>query len=229
MGKIPTKKCPKCTQIFETTNINWDKIPSNDNIASVINPQPNDLVDTFWVSLNKYLVIDVEEKQKLLLKVKEEKINEKKNIVSSKEAQIREEAKKKEDKIREEAKKKEEEIREEANKKVKKILSEMNKSIRELEGKDNEISTEIEKIFQKNQQEIEKESKEIKQKVDNRQIDFNYLENLKTKSDDLKKKLNKKSTEIRDIIINVERNQSIITTMNTNVGNEILIEECKNK
>ena len=218
MGKIPTKKCPKCTQIFETTNINWDKIPSNDNIASVINPQPNDLVDTFWVSLNKYLVIDVEEKQKLLLKVKEEKINEKKNIVSSKEAQIREEAKKKED-----------EIREEANKKVKKILSEMNKSIRELEGKDNEISTEIEKIFQKNQQEIEKESKEIKQKVDNRQIDFNYLENLKTKSDDLKKKLNKKSTEIRDIIINVERNQSIITTMNTNVGNEILIEECKNK
>jgi hypothetical protein len=207
LGSIHTKKCPKCTQIFETTIINWDKIPSNDNIASVINPQPYDLVDPLWVSLNKYLVIDVEENQKLLLKEKEEKINEKKKIVSSKEAKIREEAKKN----------------------VDKILSEMNKSIRELEGKDNEISTEIEKIFQKNQQEIEKESKEIKQKVDNRQIDFNNIDILKRKSDDLKNKLIEKKTEIRNIKINVERNQSIITTMNTNVGNEILIEECKNK
>ena len=197
LGSIHTKKCPKCTQIFETTIINWDKIPSNDNIASVINPQPYDLVDPLWVSLNKYLVIDVEENQKLLLKEKEEKINEKKKIVSSKEAKIREEAKKKEDEISEEANKKIDKIREEAKKNVDKILSEMNKSIRELEGKDNEISTEIEKIFQKNQQEIEKESKEIKQKVDNRQIDFNNIDILKRKSDDLKNKLIEKETEIR--------------------------------
>ena len=154
LGSIQTKKCPKCTQIFETTIINWDKIPSNENLASVINPQPYDLVDPLWVSLNKYLVIDVEEKQKLLLKEKEEKINEKKKKVSTKEAKIRQEAKKK----------------------VDKISSEMNKSIGELKEKDNEISTEIEKIFQKNQQEIEKESKLIKQKVDNRQIDFNSIE-----------------------------------------------------
>lgn len=218
LGKIQTKKCPKCTQIFETTIINWDKIPSNENLASVINPQPYDLVDQLWVSLNKYLVIDVEEKQKLLLKEKEEKINEKKKKVSTKEAKIRQEAKKKED-----------EINEEAKKKVDKISSEMNKSIRELGEKDNEISTEIEKIFQKNQQEIEKESKLIKQKVDNRQIDFNYIETLKRESDDLKNKLIEKSTEIRNLIIDVERNQSIITTTNTNEENKILIEECKNK
>ncbi len=207
LGKIQTKKCPKCTQIFETTIINWDKIPSNENLASVINPQPYDSVDPLWVSLNKYLVIDVEEKQKLLLKEKEEKINEKKKKVSTKEAKIRQEAKKK----------------------VDKISSEMNKSIGELKEKDNEISTEIEKIFQKNQQEIEKESKLIKQKVDNRQIDFNSIEILKRESDDLKNKLIEKSTEIRNLIIDVERNQSIITTTNTNVENTILIEECKNK
>jgi len=229
LGSIQTKKCPKCTQIFETTIINWDKIPSNENLASVINPQPYDLVDPLWVSLNKYLVIDVEEKQKLLLKEKVEKINEKKNKVSSKEAKIREEAKKKEDEINEEAEKKVDEIRKEAKKKVDKISSEMNKSIRELGEKDNEISTEIEKIFQKNQQEIENESKLIKQKVDNRQIDFDYIEILKRKSDDLKNKLIEKSTEIRNLIIDVERNQSIITTTKTNVENKILIEECKNK
>ena len=223
LGKIQTKKCPKCTQIFETTIINWDKIPSKENLASVINPQPYDLVDPLWVSLNKYLVIDVEEKQKLLLKEKEEKINEKKKKVSTKEAKIRQEAKKKEDEINEEADKKVDEIRKEAKKKVDKISSEMNKSIGELKEKDKEISTEIEKIFQKNQQEIENESKLIKQKVDNRQIDFDSMEILKRESDDLKKKLIEKSTEIRNLIIDVERNQSIITTTNTNVENEILI------
>ena len=185
MGLIHTKKCPKCTQTFETSIINWDKIPSRNNFTSLKNHQPDDFFDSLWVSLNKYLVIDVEEKQKLLIKEKEEKINEKNKIVNFKKSKIKEEANK--------------------------ILSEMEKSLRELNEKDNEISTEIEKIFQKNQQEIEKESKFIKQRVDNRQVDLNNMEILKKKSDDLKNQLNEKSTEIKNIKINIETIQYIKT------------------
>ena len=67
--------CPKCRKNIERTVENWDLIPSNDTKPSAphqmssINDQTN---DPFWVSFRKYLVIDVDDKQKELSKIQDE-------------------------------------------------------------------------------------------------------------------------------------------------------------
>jgi hypothetical protein len=63
--------CPKCRKNIERKVENWDLIPSYDTRPSEP-PQMSSITDQnndpLWVSLRKYLVIDVDEKQKELFK-----------------------------------------------------------------------------------------------------------------------------------------------------------------
>ena len=220
-------KCPTCRENIERTVENWDLIPSHDTRPSVppqmssINDQNK---DPLWVSLRKYLVIDVDEKKKELFKALQEKQNEqqnKANVIKSK-------------------------IQDEANHKIESILKKTDKLIREVNMQDRKISSELEKIFQENQDHIEKESKFIKAKVESHQLnDLDEMESLKKKSDILKNKIVTKSNEIKNMKIDFkiemdkffsedgelrtlpERNQSSLIAVNSDESKVNLIQECK--
>ena len=219
--------CPKCRKNIERTVENWDFIPSHDTRPSVppqmssINDQNK---DPLWVSLRKYLVIDVDEKQKELFKALQEKQNEqqnKANVIKSK-------------------------IQDEANHKVESILKKTDELIREVNMQDSKISSELEKIFQESQNYIEKESKFIKAKVESHQLnDLDEMESLKKKSDILKNIIVTKSNEIKNMKIDFkiemdkffsedgelrtlpERNQSSLIAVNSDESKVNLIQECK--
>ncbi len=206
--------CPKCRKKSEGKVENWDLIPS------AIPEQNNPL----WVSLRKYLVIDVDEKEEELFKALEVKKNEQQNKAKAIKTKIQDEA----------------------NHKIESILKKNDELIREVDMQDSKISSELDKIFQKNQKYIEEESKFIKAKVESHKLnDLNELESLKKKSDELKNKIVTKSNEIKNIKIDfkieidkffsedgglrslAERKQSNLISVNSNESKVNLIQECK--
>ena len=219
--------CPKCRKNIERTVVNWDLIPSNDTRPSAphqmssINDQTN---DPFWVSFRKYLVIDVDDKQKELSKALEEKQNEKKNkanVIKSK-------------------------IQDEANHKIESIIKKTEELVHAVNMQDSKISSDLEKIFQKNQNDIEQESKFIRAKVDSHQLNnLNEVESLKKKSDNLKNKIATKTNEIINMKINFkietekffseddgletlqEKNLSSLKAINLENSRVNLIQECE--
>ena len=219
--------CPKCRKNIERTVVNWDLIPSNDTRPSAphqmssINDQTN---DPFWVSFRKYLVIDVDDKQKELSKALEEKQNEKQNkanVIKST-------------------------IQDEANHKIESIIKKTEELVHAVNIQDSKISSDLEKIFQKNQNDIEQESKFIRAKVDSHQLNnLNEVESLKKKSDNLKNKIATKTNEILNMKINFkietenffseddgletlqEKNLSSLTAINLENSKKKLIQECE--
>ena len=87
--------CPKCRKNIERKVENWDLIPSYDTRPSEP-PQMSSITDQnndpLWVSLRKYLVIDVDEKQKELFKALQEKQNEQQNKANVIKSKIQDEA-----------------------------------------------------------------------------------------------------------------------------------------
>ena len=212
--------CPECRMLIERTVVSYALIPSATTPRSSINEQTNDIL---WVSLHKDLVIDVEEKEKELAKILEEKNNEKQNKINAIKSKIQNEA----------------------NQKVELILKEKDELLRELDDQDRKINTEIEKIFQKNQNDIEDEFKFIKNKVNGRQLnDLNEMESLKQKSISLKNKIANKSYEIKNMKIDFKidfsasngtqrasnkNNQSILKAIYLKESETNLLQECKEK
>ena len=206
--------CPECRMLIERTVVSYALIPSATTPRSSINEQTN---DPLWVSLRKHLVIDVEEKEKKLAKILEEKNNEKQNKINAIKSKIQNEANQKE----------------------------TDKLLRELDDQDRKINTEIEKIFQKNQNDIEDEFKFIKNKVNGRQLnDLNEMESLKQKSISLKNKIANKSYEIKNMKIDFKidfsasngtqrasnkNNQSILKAIYLKESETNLLQECKEK
>ena len=216
--------CPKCRKNIERTVENWDLIPSND--------QTN---DPFWVSFRKYLVIDVDDKQKELSKALEEKQNEKQNKANVIKSKIQDEANVIKSKIQDEA-----------NHKIESIIKKTEELVHAVNIQDSKISSDLEKIFQKNQNDIEQESKFIKAKVDSHQLNnLNEVESLKKKSDNLKNKIATKTNEIINMKINFkietekffseddgletlqEKNLSSLTAINLENSKKKLIQECE--
>jgi hypothetical protein len=211
--------CPKCRKNIERKVENWDLIPPPQ--MSSITDQNN---DPLWVSLRKYLVIDVDEKQKELFKALEVKKNEQQNKAKALKTKIQDEA----------------------NHKIESILKKKDELIREVDMQDSETSSELDKIFQKNQKYIEEESKFIKAKVESHKLnDLKELESLKNRSDILKNKIDTKSNEIKNMKIDFkieidkffsedgglrslqESKQSNLIAVNSNESKENLIQECK--
>jgi len=214
LSRMSINNCPECRMLIERTVVSYALIPSATTPRSSINEQTNDIL---WVSLHKDLVIDVEEKEKELAKILEEKNNEKQNKINAIKSKIQNEANQKE----------------------------TDKLLRELDDQDRKINTEIEKIFQKNQNDIEDEFKFIKNKVNGRQLnDLNEMESLKQKSISLKNKIANKSYEIKNMKIDFKidfsasngtqtasnkNNQSILKAIYLKESETNLLQECKEK
>jgi len=179
LESITNNTCPTCRADIERTCINYALIPSNQPVRLSQSVQD----DSLWASLKTYMISDVEEKQNILFKAKEEKTKEYSDIFSELKSKIQNEVDKNE---------------------KNNILIETERLMRKCDEKESEIKSKIENIFLKNEDKIETELKLIKNKVEKRRFELNEIENFKMRSDHLKNELDKKSNQIRNIKINIK-------------------------